>query len=255
DADTGERLHVSSEQPAPLLGVAYSPDSRRVITWSGTAGSTLLWEPADLQHPRPILRGLDKPIQQAVFSPDGKTILVAGREVTARLWDVAGDRELIPANRPQHGYPVTAVAFDPSGTQMATGCLDGSVRLWKLPEVTLVHDVRGNAGEVVAATFSPDSRILLTASHDGTARFWDVASGKQLGPSLRHTDAVLAVAYHPDGRSVATGTKDGKTQRWHVPLAPEPGDTNQIRQKVEMLSGLGLDSQGTVHTLYANTLK
>lgn len=255
DAGTGERLRVSSEQPSPLLGVAYSPDSRRVVTWSGSARSALLWDVADLRHPRPILKNLDTAIQQAVFSHDGKTILVAGREVTARLWDVASDREVVPATRPQHGYPVTAVAFNPSGTMMATGCLDGSVRLWSYPDVSLAHDVRGNAGEVVAATFSPDSRILLTASHDGTARFWDVASGKQLGPALRHTDAVLAIAYHPNGRSVATGTKDGMTQRWHVPLAPEPGDTNQIRQKVEMLSGLGLDSQGTVHTLYANTLK
>ena len=90
-----------------------------------------------------------------------------------------------------------------------TGCHAGTVRLWDRASGALLHDVRGNAGEVTAFAFSPDGTTLVTASLDATARFWDVASGRQLGPPLHHTDAVLSVAFHPDGQFVATGTRDG----------------------------------------------
>ena len=74
---------------------------------------------------------------------------------------------------------------------MVTGCHAGTVRLWDRASGALLHDVRGNAGEVTAFAFSPDGTTLVTASLDATARFWDVASGRQLGPPLHHTDAVL----------------------------------------------------------------
>jgi WD40 repeat protein len=114
------------------------------------------------------------------------------------------------------------------------------VRLWDRASGALLHDVRGNAGEVTAFAFSPDGAILLTASLDATARFWDVASGRQLGPALSHADAVLCVAFHPDGQSVATGTRDGAVWRWRAPAAAKGGDPSQIARDVEVRTGLRL---------------
>ena len=119
-----------------------------------------------------------------------------------------------------------------------TGCHAGTVRLWDRASGALLHDVRGNAGEVTAFAFSPDGTTLLTASLDATARFWDVASGRQLGPPLHHTDAVLCVAFHPDGRSVATGTRDGSAWLWRRTAAPMEGDPARIARVVEERTGL-----------------
>jgi WD40 repeat protein len=228
--------------------VAFSPDSKWLLTWDARPRSAILWDTATLSEAHQLLRTLEGPVRQAVFSSDGKSLLLACRDGTARFWDVDRDEEIDPDHRPRHGYPVTAVAFDPHAPRVVTGCQAGTVGVWDLTKGTLLHDVRGNAGEVGAVAFSPDGRMLLTASHDGMARFWDVESGKQLGPPLRHTDAVLCATFHPDGRSVATGSKDGTVQRWHVPAAPEQRSVAEIRTWIDMRTGLELDQEGMVHT-------
>ncbi len=249
EADSRNRLRVSTEQPTPLVGVVYSPDGKWLLTWEAGPKTALLWNATTLRDPRPILRSLERPLQQAVFSADGKILLLASRDMVARLWDPISDREINPEQAMRHGYPVTAVAFDAQGSRMATGCQDGAVRVWGTPYGKLLQDVRGNAGEVVGVTLSPDGKTLLTASHDGTARFWDAQSGRQLGPPRRHTDAVLCAAFHPDGKSVATGTKEGTAQRWRVPVPPEEGSVSQIRHWVEIQTNLQLDELGAVHPL------
>jgi len=249
DTATGERLRQTPEQPALLVGLAFSPDSKSLLTWEKGTRSALLWDVDTLQSARPILHTLDSPIHQAVFRRDGKVVLLACPDGTARLWDLAQDKEINPGLRPHYGYPLTAVAVDSLGTKVVTGCQDGTVGIWEIASGKLLFDVRGHEGEIAAATFSPRGDKLLTASHDGTARFWDVESGTQLGPALRHADAVLCVTFHPDGLSIATGTREGKAQRWQVPSPPEHGNVDEIRSRIEGLTGSWLDYQGAVHTL------
>jgi WD40 repeat protein len=253
DAVTGERLRQTPEQPFPLQGVVHSPDSRWLLTWSEPAGTARLWSTATLRQGRSLLRSLRVGIRRAVFaSPDGKTLLVGCQDGTARWWDVDRDEEITPNRHPQHAFPITALAIDlghPS-PRVVTGCYAGTVRLWDADNGKLLHDVRGNAGEIAAVAFSPDpdGKTLLTGSYDGTARFWDIDSGRQLGPTLHHTDPVLCVAFHPDGRSVVTGTRGGMVQRWSVPAAAEQDSVEEIRRWVEARTGLHLDEQGAVHT-------
>jgi eukaryotic-like serine/threonine-protein kinase len=250
DAGTGAFLRATPWQPDPLVGLVFSPDSRRLLTWGPRPGSAALREVETPGQARPLVRSAGLAIQQAAFSRDGGTLLLGCRDGSARLWDVARDAESVLDREaaPHHAYPITAVAFDPRAKMIVTGCHAGTVRLWDRTSGRLVHDVRGNAGEVAAVAFSPDGETLLTASLDATARFWDVRSGLQLGPPLYHSDAVLSVAFHPDGRSVATGTRDGTTRLWRGPSAPLRGDVDQIRQRVAELTGLQLDDQGAVFT-------
>jgi WD40 repeat protein len=189
-----------------------------------------------LRDSRPLFRSLDSPIRQAVFSRDGRSLLLGCRDGKARLWDPDSDVEIDPAHRPRHAYPITAVAFDPGRSRMVTGCHAGTVRVWDATRGTMLYELRQNAGEIVVLAFSPDGTMLLTASHDGTARFLDADSGRQLGPALHHTDAVLCVAFHPDGRSVATGTRDVTTWLRRVPSAPLGGDVDQIRFSEEFVA-------------------
>ncbi|MDR3634440.1 MAG: WD40 repeat domain-containing serine/threonine protein kinase [Isosphaeraceae bacterium] len=253
DAAAGTRVRQTPEQPIPLLGVVFSPDTRALLTWDSRPRSALLWDPANLETARPLLRSLDVPIHQAAFSPDGKTLLLACPDARALLWDVDDDRPIAIRAHPHPSFPVTAAAFSPRGTRVVTGTQDGTVRLWDTASGSLLCEVDGNAGEVAAVAFSPDGNMLLTASHNGTARFWDVESGRQLGPPLRHTDAVLCVAFAPDGQSVATGTKDGLAQRWHVPARPEPGNVEDVLRRVESQTGLQLDHQGATATTEQST--
>ncbi|NIP86139.1 MAG: hypothetical protein GTO03_11455, partial [Planctomycetales bacterium] len=67
---------------------------------------------------------------RAVFSPDGRYLLTAGNETSARLWDVATGQELRQFSG--HTAPLGPVAFSPDGQQVLTGSLDRTARLWNI---------------------------------------------------------------------------------------------------------------------------
>jgi WD40 repeat protein len=246
DAATGRSLGQTPDQPHALSGVAYSPDSKWLLTWGPAPGTARLWDTATLRDSRPLCRSLDSIIHQAAFSRDGRTLLLGCRDGKARLWDVDGDVEIDPEHRPRHAYPITAVAFDPNCSRVVTGCHAGTVRFWDATRGKMLTELRQNAGEIVVLAFSPDGQTLVTASHDGTARVLDAESGAQLGPTLHHTDAVLCVAFHPDGQSVVTGTRDGMVQRWSVPARPRTGGVTEIRRWVNEQTDMELDDHGAV---------
>jgi WD40 repeat protein/tRNA A-37 threonylcarbamoyl transferase component Bud32 len=246
DAATGRPLRQTPDQPHTISGVAYGPDSKRLLTWGPAPGTARLWDAATLRDSRPLFRSLESTINQAAFSRDGRSLLLGCRDGRALLWDLDRDVEIDPGHGPRHAYPITAVTFDPDGSRLVTGCHAGTVRVWDATRGTMLHELRQNAGEIVVLAFSPDGRMLLTASHDGTARFVDAGSGAQLGPTLHHTDAVLCVAFHPDGQSVVTGTRDGMVQRWSVPAPPRAGGVAEVRRWLKEQTGMELDDQGAV---------
>ncbi len=233
DAATGRLLRQTPDQPHAISGLAYSPDSKWLLTWGPGPGTVRLWDATTLRDPSPRLRSLDAPILQAAFSRDGRKLLLGCRDGRARLWDPDADVEIDRDHRPRHAYPITAVAFDPARSRLVTGCHAGTVRVWDATRGTMLYELRQNAGEIVVLAFSPDGSMLVTASHDGTARFLDAESGRQLGPVMHHADAVLCIAFHPDGKSVVTGTRDGMVQRWSTPSPPMSGGVAEILRRVQ----------------------
>ena len=224
-----------------------SPDSKWLLTWGPGPGTAGVWDVATMRAPRPLFRSLESPIRQAVFSRDGRILLLGCRDGKARLWDVDKDEEIDSEHGPHHAYPITAVAFDANRSRVVTGCHAGTVRIWDATRGIMLNELRQNAGEIVVLAFSPNGETLLTASHDGTARFVDAESAAQLGPALHHTDAVLCVAFHPGGQSVVTGTRDGMVQRWRVPALPRTGGAGEIQRWLkEQTGGMELDDRGAV---------
>ncbi len=132
------------------------------------------------------------------FSPDGRTVLTASWDRTARLWDAATGR---PIGQPMtHDDWVSSVAFSPDGRTILTGSYDRTARLWDAATGEPIGEPLRHQHCVASVAFSPDGKLILTGCYDGTARLWEVASGRPLGGLFRHQHTVISVAFSPDGR-------------------------------------------------------
>ena len=71
-----------------------------------------------------------------------------------------------------------SVAFSPGGHTLASGSLDGAVRLWDITNPArprpLGQPLTGTTAAVASVAFSPGGRTLASGSLDGTIRLWNL---------------------------------------------------------------------------------
>ncbi len=121
-----------------------------------------------------------------------------------------------------HSGSVYSVAYSPGGQMIATGGVDGTVKLWRSIDRTLIRTVVystsggfGGGVQVSSVAFSPDGKTLASAGYLGVIKFWRVADGLAL-PSYSNTDGVSSLAYSPDGRFIAAGTNNKTVLVWRT---------------------------------------
>jgi WD40 repeat protein len=111
---------------------------------------------------------------------------------------------------------VACVRFDPTGTTLAAGCRDGTVRLLEVATGRQRHHLAGHAGGVTAVDFSPDGRRLAVAAVDRAIRVWDADTGTLTHTLRGHVRTVTAVCFSPDGRRLFSGSQDQTVRVWHA---------------------------------------
>jgi WD40 repeat protein/serine/threonine protein kinase len=198
----------------------------------------------------------DSWVMAAQFSPDGKRILTASLDGTARVWDAQTGQAV--GGLLKHDREVSYAEFSPDGKRIVTGCYDGAARIWDAQTghrlIEFKHGVGGVMAEfsydgkriltrcftdatvrvwdaetgaplarplqhrepVLSAHFSPDGKWIATASYDKTARIWDAQTGQALTGALQHNDVVYSAEFSPDGLWIVTASRDATARVWNA---------------------------------------
>jgi WD40 repeat protein len=214
DAATGRPIGQPLVHPTTSIGVncvAFSRDGQTILTGCQD-GTAQVWDAATgrrmgrpLVHPGPV---------RALFSPDGRSILIGGGD-TARLWDGG-------VGQPGHwtldcGAQTRVGVFGPDGETFLLLTGSGQVRLHEVASGRPLGRPVDGVSEIymLAVALSPDGRMILTGE-DKAARLWDATTGRPIGQPLSHPGPVYSVAFSPDGHTILTGGLDGKARTWDV---------------------------------------
>lgn len=109
----------------------------------------------------------------AVFSPDGKYLLVGGGVMRSDgyLYVIGRtSREVI--HTIAHPDVVFSIEYSPDGRTVATGCFDWRTRLWDPVTLDLRLELPAQESTVTGISFSCDGAWLATESPYGTLRLW-----------------------------------------------------------------------------------
>ena len=178
----------------------------------------------------------------ASFSPDGRRIVTASFDKSARVWDAESGKAVGEPMR--HEASVYAARFSPDGRRIVTASGDKTARVWDAESGKPVGEPMRHEDSVVAASFSPDGRRIVTASGDDTARVWDAESGKAVGEPMHHEDAVRAASFSPDGRRIVTASRDNTARVWDVTVDIDLPLPSWVPELAEALGGRKFNEEG-----------
>lgn len=238
-SDAGVLEHRLITHSGPVLSLKWSTNGQRLVT-SSVDHTTVVWDASrgsceqQFEYHRAPALDVDWQSEDTFASSSSDKMVYVCR---------VGDSKPL---RVFYGHQdeVNSVGWDTSGTLLATGSDDCTVKVWKpnrdktsatvdlqqddntvenTPTSTkcdyLIRDYTEHSKEVYAVRWGPKQRpVLASASFDGTIRIWDPSNSHASSTMVlaRHLGPVYTVAFSPCGDYLASGSSDRRLMIWNL---------------------------------------
>jgi WD40 repeat protein/serine/threonine protein kinase len=214
---------VERKQPRDFDRVLFSPDSRYLAVASPYIASPARGLPNGTLQVLEMSTGrmvFEKPSPTAfAFTADSRELAVS-ESGALRYWDLgsSGARTRFYA-LPAHGV-TKAMAFSPSGEQLATVRSDGTVRLFYTRTGMEMALFKHHGTDVGGVVFLASGKVA-SVGDDGRIEIWNLSAPSDSLTLRGHTRGVASLAASLDGKLLLSVGYDHEIRLWDVTGDPE----------------------------------
>ncbi len=199
--------HITDYAQSQIKKVAFSPDGQQIIS----AGFHLkIWDIHTLREISTIRH--DAWIYTLAFSTDGEMLAYGDTSGKIVVRKIKTHQEVIQFQADSD--VITTVKFSPNNTTLASGGINGGIKLWNIKNWERIGTLPTN-GTVTDINYSPNGNILANSDYE-SVNLWQIEDGEKITTLTGHKGWVNAAVFSPDGLSITSGGSDGTIRFWDV---------------------------------------
>jgi WD40 repeat protein len=216
------------------VGIASSKDGK-LLASTDAQQSVKLWDIKKAVELSSARLKEDEWFEHVAFSPDGKTLALAGGSSMTPAWGEVRILE-VPTLRKQYALSgvqnaVSSLAHSPDSKLLAVSTTsDQTVTVWDLSTKKKAAVWSTGIAAVQSVAFGPRGDMLVTSGMQpnpanffatlGEARFWRIKDGhietREHFAAIRAEGSIDYVAISPDGKLCATGGRFCRLAVWNL---------------------------------------
>ena len=187
----------------------------------GTDASELAVLPTDQYH------------MSLIFTRDDGQLITGSEEGQIHFFSLSGATlSEIPGRSICTQAGVVGLVLCNDGQRLATGGIDGAIRIYDLPSLACVATLQrpGGGGAINAIVYHPKEEEFAVGQ-DECLVLWRKETAGDWAPSIHgyHASPIIGVAYCENGTRIYTGSEDGNVKLWEntrtqIQLSPKHRD-------------------------------
>jgi len=178
------------------------------------------------------LSGHANMVWDVLVTQDGRRIVSASNDRTAKVWDVSSGSELFTLRG--HKAYVCSISIASDSHRVATGAMDGEVIVWGLRNAEQLATFNHGSDDA-KVSWRPYADGLITGGADGCLRMWRAVDATEVSRMPLHSRPILEVACMRDNRRVVSVSADQTVRMCDIDelrclqvFAGHTGDVNSV---------------------------
>jgi len=151
----------------------------------------------------------------AIHCPENFPYLIAGlRSGQVLVFDFIEQKVIKSLNH--HLKPVFDIKSVNGKKELLIASEDGTVSIWSLENLELIHTITVSHDTVRCISISPDEKQVAFGCRDSNVNIYDLDDYTQIKTLNGHTMAVFSLQYSPLGDYLVSGSRDAQVKIWDM---------------------------------------
>jgi WD40 repeat protein len=156
------------------------------------------------------------PVPASIYSihcPVDYSLLFAGlRNGDVLVFDFI--KQQLVSTFKHHQKPIFDIKSVGKKHELLVASEDGTVSVWSLKTLTMLHTIKVSGDTVRCIAASPDEKQIAFGCRDNDIKIYDLEDYTFVKTLRGHTMPVFSLQYAPDGNYLASGSRDAQVKIW-----------------------------------------